>query len=88
MNQARITNLRPLSTLKPSTNSKIISTKLAETIIKSKIFQPHKKKSFDNAINLIMHSNVKIDVNTCVEDIALRNLYRTIMIILYFVSNI
>lgn len=41
-----------------------MSTTLAETMIKSKIFQPHKKKSFDRAISLIMHSNAKMDVKT------------------------
>lgn len=59
-----LTNLRPLKTLKPSTNSKIISNKLAVTIIKSKIFHPHRKYSLDNAINLMIHSNVKMDVKT------------------------
>lgn len=61
----QITSRRPRNTLNPSTNSKMISTKLAETIIKSKIFQPQRKKSLDSAINLIMHSNANMDVKTC-----------------------
>lgn len=65
VNYVSLTNLRPRNTLKPSTNSKMMSTKLADTMIRSNMFQPHRKKSFDSAINLIMHSNVKIDVNTC-----------------------
>lgn len=58
------TKRRPRSTLKPSSNSKMISTTLAETIIKSNIFQPHKKKSLDRANSLTMHSNANIDVKT------------------------
>lgn len=71
-----LTNLRPLKTLNPSTNSKIISNKLAVTIIKSKIFHPHRKKSLDNAINLIIHSNVKMDVKTW--KILIRNLIKNV----------
>lgn len=59
-----ITNLKPRKTLRPSRSSNIMSTTLAETIIKSKMFQPHRKKSFDSAISLTMHSNAKTDVNT------------------------
>lgn len=59
-----LTNLRPLNTLRPSTNSNIMSNNEAVTIIKSNIFQPHRKNSLDNAINFIIHSNVNIEVNT------------------------
>lgn len=60
----KLTNLKPLRTLRPSTNSNIISSKEAVTIIKSKIFQPHKKKSLDKAISFTMHSKVNIEVKT------------------------
>lgn len=64
-NLMTLRSLRPRKTLNPSTNSNIMSTKLADTMIKSNMFQPQRKKSFDSAINLIIHSNVNIDVNTC-----------------------
>lgn len=32
--------------------------------MRSNIFQPHRKKSLDNAITLSIHSNVNTDVNT------------------------
>lgn len=62
---SKLTNLKPRNTDKPSTSSKIKSNKLAETMIKSNMFQPHSKNSLLNAINFSIHSNVKIDVNTC-----------------------
>lgn len=59
------TSLNPRSTDKPSTSSKIKSNTLAETIIKSKIFQPFVKNSLLRAISFIVHSKVKMEVNTC-----------------------
>lgn len=44
-----------------------MSTKLADTMIKSNMFQPHRKKSLESASNLMMHSNAKIDVKTFFE---------------------
>lgn len=32
------------------------------------MFHPHRKKSLDNAINLTIHSNAKIDVKTLKKD--------------------
>lgn len=32
---------------------------------RSKMFQPHRKKSLDKAISLTIHSKVKMDVKTC-----------------------
>lgn len=63
--QSPHTNRSPRNTLRPSTNSKMMSNRLADTIIKSNMFQPHRKQSLESAINFRMHSNVKIDVNTC-----------------------
>jgi hypothetical protein len=76
--RVQLTNLSPRNTLKPSTNSKIKSNKLADTIIKSKIFHPHRKKSFDNAITFIIHSNVNTDVNTL---LPISNASRTLSLI-------
>jgi hypothetical protein len=45
-------------------SSKDRSNKLADTIIRSKIFQPQAKYSLLSARILRKHSNVKIDVNT------------------------
>lgn len=59
-----LTKRNPRKTLNPSTNSNMMSTKLADTMIKSNMFQPHRKKSLERASNLMMHSNAKIDVKT------------------------
>lgn len=58
------TNLRHLKTDRPSTSSKDKSRRLAETIMRSKIFQPQLKKSLLKAISFSVHSKVNIDVNT------------------------
>lgn len=59
-----LTNLNPLKTVNPCNNSNDKSIILADTTIKSKIFQPQRKKSLDNANTFITHSNVKTEVNT------------------------
>lgn len=60
-----LTSLKLLNMFKPSSSSTKISIILARTIKKSKIFQPLLKYSLDRANTLIMHSNAKIDENTC-----------------------
>lgn len=62
-----LTSLRPRSTERPSTSSKERSRRLAETIIKSKMFQPQAKNSLLKAINFSVHSSVNMEVNTCKE---------------------
>lgn len=60
-----LTSLNPRSTESPSTSSKIKSKRLAETIIKSKMFQPQPKNSLLSAMSFMQHSKVKIEVKTC-----------------------
>lgn len=43
LQKSQRTNRRPRRTLRPSTSSKIMSNRLADTIIKSNEFQPHRK---------------------------------------------
>lgn len=57
-------SLRPRITDKPSTNSNVKSISDAETMIKSKLFQPLLKKSLLSARSFRKHSNVKMLVNT------------------------
>lgn len=64
-NRCRLTKRRPRKTLRPSTSSKMISSRLAVTMIRSNMFQPHRKNSLERANSLTMHSNVKMDVKTC-----------------------
>lgn len=61
---SKLTKRSPRNTDRPSTSSNIRSRRLAETMIKSKMFHPQAKKSLLIAITFNMHSNVNIDVNT------------------------
>lgn len=60
-----LTKRKHRRTTRLSINSKDRSNKLADTIIRSKIFQPQAKYSLLSARIFRKHSNVKIDVNTC-----------------------
>ena len=55
---------RPRMTERPSTSSKVRSMREAETMIRSKLFQPFLKKSLLRARSLRKHSKVKMLVKT------------------------
>lgn len=59
-----LTNLRQRNTDRPSTSSKERSIRLAETIIRSKMFQPQEKNSLLRAIIFKVHSRVNTKVKT------------------------